>query len=178
MSFILAGYRRIWGSPGGPVVKNLQPMQESFCQCRRLKRLGFNSWLRWIPWRREWQPTQVLLPGKFHGWRSKVGYSPWGWKESDTTEQLHSLTHSERQRYQRSNCQYSLDREVSKEVPEKCLLLLYWLFQSLWLFEWVSEVTQSCPTICNSIYCSLQGSPFHGIFQSRVLEWVAILILL
>ena len=33
--------------------------------------------------------TPVLLPGKFHGWRSLVGYSPWGGKESDKTEQLH-----------------------------------------------------------------------------------------
>ena len=33
--------------------------------------------------------TLVLLPGKFHGWRSLVGYSPWGGKESDKTEQLH-----------------------------------------------------------------------------------------
>ena len=30
-----------------------------------------------MPWRRKWQPTSVLLPGKFHGWRSLVGYSPW-----------------------------------------------------------------------------------------------------
>ena len=42
-------------------------------------------------WRRQWHPTPVLLPGKPHGWRSLVGYSPWGLKESDTTEQLHSL---------------------------------------------------------------------------------------
>ena len=42
-----------------------------------------------MPWRRKWQPTPVLLPGKFHGLRSLVGYSPWGRKESDTTEQLH-----------------------------------------------------------------------------------------
>ena len=40
-------------------------------------------------WRRKWQPTPVLLPGKFCGWRSLVGYSPWGRKELDTTEGLH-----------------------------------------------------------------------------------------
>ena len=40
-------------------------------------------------WRRKWQPTPVLLPRKFHGWRSLVGYSPWGRKQSDTTEWLH-----------------------------------------------------------------------------------------
>ena len=41
-----------------------------------------------IPWRRKWQHTPVFLTGKFHGQRSLVGYSPWGRKESDTTEQL------------------------------------------------------------------------------------------
>ena len=40
-------------------------------------------------WRRQWHPTPVLLPGKSHGWRSLVGCSPWGRKESDTTERLH-----------------------------------------------------------------------------------------
>ena len=39
--------------------------------------------------RRQWQPTPVLLPGKFHGWRILVGCSPWGREESDTTERLH-----------------------------------------------------------------------------------------
>ena len=37
-------------------------------------------------WRRKWHPTPVFLPGKSHGQRSLVGYSPWGHKESDTTE--------------------------------------------------------------------------------------------
>ena len=37
-----------------------------------------------------WQDTPVLLPGKFQGWRSLVGYSPRDRKESDTTEQLHT----------------------------------------------------------------------------------------
>ena len=31
-----------------------------------------------VPWRRKWQPTPVLLPGKFHGQKSLVEYSPWG----------------------------------------------------------------------------------------------------
>ena len=39
-----------------------------------------------------WQPTPALLPGKFHGWGSLVGYSPWGRKESDTTEWLYFLS--------------------------------------------------------------------------------------
>ena len=40
-------------------------------------------------WRRQWQPTPVLLPGKPHGWKSLVGCSPCGLEESDTTERLH-----------------------------------------------------------------------------------------
>ena len=45
-------------------------------------------------WRRKWQPTPVLSSRKFHGWRSLVGYSPWGRKESATTKQLtHTHTH-------------------------------------------------------------------------------------
>ena len=40
---------------------------------------------------RKWQSTPVFLPGESHGQRSLGGYSPWGRKESDTTEQLHSL---------------------------------------------------------------------------------------
>ena len=57
--------------------------KESSCQCRRC---GFDPWVRRIPWRRKWQHTSVFLPGKFHGQRSPVGYSPWSRKESDTIE--------------------------------------------------------------------------------------------
>ena len=57
-------------------VKNLPAMQET----------GFDPWVGKIPWRREWQPTTVFLPGEFHGQRSLVDYSPWGCKESDATE--------------------------------------------------------------------------------------------
>ena len=60
----------------------------------------WKTWVRKIPWRRDRLPTPVFLPGEFHGQRSLAGYSPWGHKESDTTEQLsldflgpiHSLT--------------------------------------------------------------------------------------
>ena len=40
--------------------------KESTCQCRIC---GFDSQIRKFPWRREWQPTPVFLPGKFHGQR-------------------------------------------------------------------------------------------------------------
>ena len=40
--------------------------------------------------------------------------------------------------------------------------------------EGEGEVTQSCPTLCDPMDCSLPGSSIHGIFQARVLEWGAI----
>ena len=60
--------------------------------CLQCWRPRFNPWVGKIPWRRKWQPTPVLLPGKSHGQRSLVGCSPWGRKELGTTEQLHSFT--------------------------------------------------------------------------------------
>ena len=60
--------------------------------CLQCGRPGFDPLVRKIPWRRKWQSTLVLLPGKSHGWRSLVGCSPWVIKESDTTDQLHFLS--------------------------------------------------------------------------------------
>ena len=54
--------------------------------CLQCERPGFDPWVGKTPWRRKWQPTPVFLPGESHGLRSLVGYSPWGCKESDTTE--------------------------------------------------------------------------------------------
>ena len=56
--------------------------------CLQCRRPGFDSWVGKIPWRREWQPTPVFLPGEFHERRNLEGYSPWGHKEPDTTEWL------------------------------------------------------------------------------------------
>ena len=60
---------------------------------RMLKRLAIpcSSGPRFVrtlhhDWRRKWKPTPVFLPGKSHGQRSLVGYSPWGRNESDRTE--------------------------------------------------------------------------------------------
>ena len=57
-------------------VKRLTTMRETQAQS-----LGWED-----PLEKEWQSTLGLLPGKSHGQRSLVVYSPWGRKESDTTE--------------------------------------------------------------------------------------------
>ena len=52
-----------------------------------------DTWVRSLgwedPWRRARQPTPVFLPGEFYGERSLACYSPWGHKESDTTEHFY-----------------------------------------------------------------------------------------
>jgi len=61
---LLHGITYIVGFLGGASSKELA------CQCRRLKRLGFNPWVGKIPWRRKWQFTPVFLPGQSPGQRS------------------------------------------------------------------------------------------------------------
>ena len=65
--------------------------KESACPRRRCRRPGFDPWVRMIPWRRNWQPSPVFLPGKSHGQWSLAGYSPSGLKETDTTELFKTL---------------------------------------------------------------------------------------
>ena len=48
----------------------------------------FNPCVGKIPWKREWLPTPVFLPGEFHKQRRLAGYCPWGHKDSDTIERL------------------------------------------------------------------------------------------
>ena len=60
--------------------------------CLQRGRPRFNPWVWKISWRRKWQPTPVLFPGKSHGRRNLVGYSAWSRKESVMTEQLHFLS--------------------------------------------------------------------------------------
>ena len=60
----------------------------SACQCRRHRRSGFDPWVWKSHWRRKWQPTPVYLPRESHGQRNLAGYSPWGCKELELSEQL------------------------------------------------------------------------------------------
>ena len=75
--------------------------------------------------------------------------------------------------YQKDDCYLS---ELSR-YSSYSLKFLLWLVTSLnnvgnKLMKSESEVTQSCPTLCDPMDCSLPGSSVHGIFKARVLEWV------
>ena len=160
-------------------------------------RPGFNPWVGKILWRRKWQSTPVFLPGKFHGQRSLADYSPWVLKELDMTERLtntHMLLSIAEQNFQccldkTSALPPSLLDSVTLSVAlAACrkpyaspvfghlvwhLLSLKYLFCFSSSKAW-SEVTQSCPTLCDPVDCSPPGSSVHGILQARILEWVAI----
>ena len=73
---------------------------------------GLDPWVGKIPWRREWLPTPVFLPGEFHGQGSLAGYSPWGYKESGTTELLTLYSFTSRHLY----CDHILYTQEEGEV--------------------------------------------------------------
>ena len=107
--------------------------------CLQYGRPRFNSWVGKISSRRKWQPTQVLLPGKSHGWRRLVGYSSWGHKESDMNERLHSLTHNYMSNY--------MTRPACISVQ-------------------ISSVTQSCLTFSTPCTAACQASLSNTNSQS------------
>ena len=74
-----------WSSLLAQMVKNLPAMKET---------LKFDPRVRTIPWRREWQPMPVFLPGEFHGQSSLVSYSSWSCKKLTRANNTHTHTHT------------------------------------------------------------------------------------
>jgi len=116
---------------------------------------GFNPWIGKMPWRREWLPTPVFLPGEFHGQRSLAGYSPWGRKELDMTEWLALSLFSD------TNIIFNVYNVYHADIS--CMHAAA-----------AAKSLQSCLTLYDPIDGSPPGSPVPGIFQARTLEWVAI----
>ena len=108
------------GFPGGASGK------ESACQCGRLKRHRFNSWVRKIPWRRSLQPIPVFFPGEFHGQRSLEVYAPQSLKEWGTTKVTqYARIHREMREFQHLTHQIWNEMSNEKEfiismMSQKC----------------------------------------------------------
>ena len=108
------------------------------------------------------------LDGHGFGWTPGVGDgqgglawgSSWGCKESDMTERLNWTELKLAWKWKFSTCvfyKWKYLRSINaKRISRE------------------SEVAQSCLTLCDPMDCSLSGSSVHGIFQARVLEWIAI----
>ena len=91
--------------------------KEPACHWRRLKRCGFNPWVRKIPWRRKWQPTPVFLPGESHGQRSLMNYSPWGRRVGHDRSNLARTAHV-------NNANHVRNAYYASDIPLKALLAL------------------------------------------------------
>ena len=63
--------------------------------------------------------------------------------------------------------------DYGRSIDLNSLCFVVALVQHFVWHESESEVTHSCPTLCNPMDCSLWGSPIHGIFQGKVLAWVS-----
>ena len=93
-----------WDSLEAQTVKRLPAMRETPVRSPDLE----------DPLEKEMQPTPVLLPRKFHGWRSLVGYSPWGHKELDMTEWLFT--------FHRDICTHLLSLGLDTCILTPCVL--------------------------------------------------------
>ena len=72
------------GRPG--VLQSMGSQRVIHDWATKLRRYGFNPWVKKFPWRRLWQPTPVFLPGESQGQRSLVVYGPWGYNELDMSQ--------------------------------------------------------------------------------------------
>ena len=84
--------------------------------------------------------------------------------------------------YSHLKCDFHTDRMAEQKDMSSPLLIVTWKSQltakqsltKKLLEESESEVTQSCPTLCDPVNCSPPGSSVHVILQARIMEWVAI----
>ena len=109
--------------------------KESSGQCRRSK-MQVPSLGREDSLSRKWQCPPVFLPGKFHGQRNLTGYSPWGWKESDTTEHsmrayTHTHTHTHRGTHTRQD---ELFGNILVHSCQGCFIRGAWVLHP-WVFK-------------------------------------------
>ena len=120
--------------------------KESSCQCRRCT---FHPWVGKIPWSRKWQPTPVLLPGKFQGQRSLAGYSPWRRKELDTT--------------------WAQGDHFSLSAVSVLLFLSpnwFGLFNDWWPLPFPSQLPWTSGVLSSSIYVALQELTLLCVFST------------
>ena len=89
---------------------------------------GLETWK--IPSSRKWQPTSVSFSGKVHGQRSLAAYSPWGCKESDTTEWLSTTTSQWCRIFPRALLSQYYLNESTPKLPPGLVYIVYYVFST------------------------------------------------
>ena len=157
--------------------------KESTCQCRRCQ---LDPWVRKISWRRKWQPTPALLPGKFHGQRSLL-------QSLGSQRVIHNWATKQQQQLCSRHCLGTRDTSRNLEDRASCpwgaLHAWHVLGAAKRPVVWTKgrganaevrqgsesvKVVQSCLTLCDPIDYSLSGSSVHGILQARILASIAL----
>ena len=106
------------------------------------------SVVRKTPWRKEWQPTTVFLPGEFHNQKSMAGYNLWNCKESDMTEGP------------TPDSQYAHASADNPFINLYTMTCYKYVIFSFWNSQ-IRSVAQSCLTLCDSMNRSTPGLPVH-----------------
>ena len=141
--------------------RDLRCGQESTCNAGGQDSIP--GWIRKIPWRREWQPTPVFLPGEFHGQRSLAGWNLLGHKDLDTTEWLtHAYTHTHTHTHTQTHTLILVILNLSIHLEH-----LRWYERKRFHFflQWYTLPRMLLPACL--LLCSLAGQShsLHKIFQ-------------
>ena len=123
--------------------------KETACQCRKRKRLRFDSWVGKMPWRRKWHLIAVFLPAESHGQKSMEGYT------------VHGVAKNWTQLKQLSTC-----INTFKVASSHIRLLTFKLMKTEYL-RVLSGFSHVRPFV--TLWTSPPGSSVHGILQARIL---------
>ena len=132
----------------------------------------FNPWVRNIPWKRERLPSQVSLPGEFHGERSQAGYSPWGRKEVETTKVLTVHRHLGHHWVQSLSFLFSSVTQLCPTLfdPMDCSMPGPPVHHKLpgftqTLVHWICDPTQPSPPLSSPFLLAFDLSQHQGLFK-------------
>ena len=141
--------------------------KESACQYRRC---GFHPWVGKIHWRRKWQLAPVFLPGKFHGQRSLVDYSPWVvkshmWLSTQSVTQWYSCQQSFLESLMNMVSEVmALNNGRKPESPVELFFFFLPCYTACRIFP--DQGWNSCPLYwkCRIVATGLQVQPFYNLF--------------
>ena len=125
-----------------------------------MQKPGFHPWVGKIPWRREWQPTTVFLPGEFYGQRSLAGYSPCDCKKSDMTKIFSCSSGANRDGTSDLAC------SCSASMCEVCPFSIYMCLFPLRF--WCNRLYERCYPLCSTFTNGIGGH--YNISDSRTTQ--------
>ena len=133
--------------------------KESTCQCRGLRRQGFNPWVRKIPWSRKWHPNGITwnIP-----WTEEPGRLQSIWLQRIEQDWAHT------------QAPFS-NRETFGKLCNSSEFLVFFVYRLAVIILVQSNNTYSCPTFCHPMDCSMPGFPvFHCLleFAQIHVDWV------